>query len=350
VWIEIALAAIAALAISTLLTGLMRKFAILRGVLDVPNERSSHSAPTPRGGGVSIVVTTLTAVGLAGALGTMPTGLTATLIVGGAAVAIVGFVDDYRHVAVSARLAVHVFAFASCAWLLGRLPPIDFGIANWDLGIAGTACAVVFLVWFVNLYNFMDGIDGIASVEAICVAGCAAGLIASQGGAQSVIWLLVALLSAVGGFLIWNWPPARIFMGDAGSGFLGFTLGAIAWATVVSGQLTVWVWLILIGAFFCDATVTLLRRWRRGERLYTAHRSHAYQRMSRRFGSHQKVTLGFLAINLLWLAPLAWVAVRWPSYGAALTLVAWTPLAAFAWRLGAGLPGELGDSAVVGKP
>jgi Fuc2NAc and GlcNAc transferase len=328
---------------------LMRKLAVSRGVLDVPNERSSHNAPTPRGGGVAIVLTTLAAVAVMTALGPMPSNLAMTLLVGGAAVAIVGFVDDHRHVAASVRLTVHFVVVTLCAWTLGRLPQINFGIAIVDLGIAGTVCAVVFVVWFLNLFNFMDGIDGIASVEAISVAGIAVALLAWRGGDPSTIWFLVVLAAAVCGFLIWNWPPARIFMGDAGSGFLGFALGAIAWATVASGQLTVWVWLILIGAFFCDATVTLARRWRRGERIYAAHRSHAYQRLSRRFGSHRKVTLGFLFVNLLWLAPLAWAAVTWPSLGAAFTLLAWTPLVILAWRLGAGLPGELSQSVVGAK-
>jgi Fuc2NAc and GlcNAc transferase len=114
----------------------------------------------------------------------------------------------------------------------------------------------------------------------------------------------------------------------------------MAWSTVVAGKLSVWFWLILVGAFFVDATLTLLRRWQRGEPLATAHRSHAYQHLSRRFGSHLKVTLGVLMVNLLWLAPLAWLAALHPSFGAGLTLLAWVPLAVCAWRSGAGLPGD----------
>ncbi len=129
-------------------------------------------------------------------------------------------------------------------------------------------------------------------------------------------------------------------MGDTGSGFLGFLLGSIAWVTVLSRELSVWVWLILYGAFFVDATITLLRRWGRGEALATAHRSHAYQRLSRKFGSHQKVTLGYLILNIVWLDPLAWMAAAHASLGALLTLVAWIPLAIYSWRCGAGLPDD----------
>jgi Fuc2NAc and GlcNAc transferase len=142
--------------------------------------------------------------------------------------------------------------------------------------------------------------------------------------------------AAAAGFLIWNWPPARIFMGDAGSGFLGFFVGSIAWATIVRGRLSIWVWLILLGAFIVDATVTLLRRWLRGAHLAEAHRSHAYQRLSRKYRSHLKVTLGILLINGVWLDPLAYAAAARPVWGAGLALLAWVPLIAVAWTAGAG--------------
>ncbi len=336
--LESVLGVVAALVFSALLTGLMRKHALSRGVVDVPNERSSHNVPTPRGGGIAIVVTTVLAIVAMAISDAIPTRLTGTLLVGGAAVAIVGFVDDHQHVAAPLRLSVHFLATTYGVWSLGRLPPIDFGFAICNLGIVGTACAVVFLVWILNLYNFMDGIDGIASVEAISVAGIAAALLLMRGGDPPTIYFLLVLVAAVCGFLIWNWPPARIFMGDVGSGFLGFILGAIAWATVVSGQLSIWVWLILFSSFFVDATITLFRRWRRREQLQVAHRSHAYQRLSRKYESHLVVTLSVLTINVVWLSPLAWAAQAWPSWGGACTLVAWTPLAVVVWRSGAGLP------------
>ena len=142
---------------------------------------------------------------------------------------------------------------------------------------------------------------------------------------------LLVVAASVAGFLIWNWPPARIFMGDAGSGFLGFFVGALGWATVVHGRLSIWVWLILLGAFIVDATVTLLRRWYRGANLAEAHRSHAYQRLSRKYRSHLKITLGILVINIVWLDPLAYLAATHPSLGAASTAIAWLPLIVVAW-------------------
>jgi Fuc2NAc and GlcNAc transferase len=321
---------------SAAFTGLIRAVALSRGVLDVPNARSSHTAPTPRGGGLAIVVTMLVAIGILQAMGAVAPAISAAILVGGPAVALIGLIDDIRSVSAPARLAVHVAACVWGVWCMGRLPPIDFGFGPWNLGLAGSICGVVFLVWLLNLYNFMDGIDGIASVEAVSVLAVAWVLFERRSGEPSTVYLIPVVAASTAGFLAWNWPPARIFMGDAGSGFLGYCLGIIGWATVAAQRLTVWVWLILLGAFVVDATVTLLRRWRRGARLSQAHRSHAYQRLSRRYASHLKVTVGVLCINLLWLGPLAAIADSRPSMGALLTLIAWTPLVIVAWRSGAG--------------
>ncbi|MGO9514256.1 MAG: MraY family glycosyltransferase [Steroidobacteraceae bacterium] len=328
------------LIVSTILTAVVRQLALAHRVLDVPNERSSHATPTPRGGGLAIVVTLLAALWVLETTGLMPFRLSLALTVCGSAVALVGFADDKWQVSAATRLMVHFAAVSVFVWSRGRLPPIHFGFAVFDLGIGGSVLGVLVLVWFLNLYNFMDGIDGIASVEAITVALVAAIFLLAHGIDSPVTALMWITVAAVGGFLIWNWPPARIFMGDAGSGFLGFILGAAAWTTVAAGQLSIWFWLILWGTFFVDATVTLLRRWRRGESLAAAHRSHAYQRLSRRLGSHLKVTLGFLIVNIGWLAPLAWLAALHPSFGSALWLIAWTPLAIYVWHCGAGLPGD----------
>ena len=340
VLLEILPAALTSLIVSALLTGVMRQLALTHQVLDVPNERSSHSTPTPRGGGLAIVITLLAAMCVLEVVGFLPLRVWTALSVCGSAVALVGFADDKWHLSATTRLTVHFGAVSVFVWSIGRLPPVDFGISVLDLGIAGSLLGILALVWFLNLYNFMDGIDGIASIEAMTVAAAAALFLVLHGADSPVAVLMWLTVAAVGGFLLWNWPPARIFMGDAGSGFLGFILGALAWTTIAAGKLSVWFWLILVGAFFVDATLTLLRRWRRGEHLATAHRSHAYQRLSRRFGSHLKVTLGVLTVNLVWLAPLAWLAALHPSFGAGLTLLAWAPLAIYAWRSGAGLPGD----------
>lgn len=334
------LAVAAVFLVSMLLTGVIRQVALARGVLDVPNSRSSHVLPTPRGGGLAIVLTVLLAIAVMHARGGLPEAVAAVLLVGGTIVALIGFVDDLRSVSALARLAVQFAAFSWCVWSLGPLPPVNFGFAVWNLGIAGSVVAVIFLVWFLNLYNFMDGIDGIAGAEVISVTAFAAVLVIWQDGEPSTVSLFLVVAASVAGFLIWNWPPARIFMGDAGSGFLGFCVGAIAWETIVRGRFSIWIWLILFACFIVDATVTLLRRWLRGARLAEAHRSHTYQRLSRRYRSHLKVTLGTLFVNVFWLDPMAFMAVARPSFGPLLTFVAWLPLVVVAWRCGAGSDGD----------
>jgi Fuc2NAc and GlcNAc transferase len=323
--------------LSLLLTGIIRRVALARGLLDVPNARSSHAHPTPRGGGVAIVLTLLLAVAVMLQQARIPTDLATALLIGGPVIALVGFIDDLRSVSVGTRLIAQFAVFIVCLWILGPLPPVDFGFGMLRLGIVGSIASIVFLVWFLNLFNFMDGIDGIAGVEALSVMTFATALLLWQHGEPSAIWLLLTVCASVAGFLIWNWPPARIFMGDAGSGVLGFVAGTVAWATVVRGHFTLWVWLILFGVFIVDATVTLFRRGLRRQRLFDAHRSHAYQRLSRVYNSHLKVTVGVLLINLLWLDPLAFLAVVHPMLGALLTLIAWLPLITLAWRSGAGV-------------
>ncbi|EKT4532931.1 glycosyl transferase, partial [Pseudomonas putida] len=192
-----------------------------------------------------------------------------------------------------------------------------------------------YLVWMLNLYNFMDGIDGIASVEAITTSlgGALAALIAGQTGLVAPALLLAA---ATGGFLLWNFPPARIFMGDAGSGFLGMMLAALSIQAAQAAPELLWSWLILLGVFVVDATWTLLRRIARGEKFYEAHRSHAYQFASRQHGRHKPITIAIVAINVLWLLPLSlMVAGGWVD-GLTGSLIAYSPLLLLATRYNAG--------------
>jgi Fuc2NAc and GlcNAc transferase len=204
-----------------------------------------------------------------------------------------------------------------------------------QLGILGHVIAALYLVWLLNLYNFMDGIDGIASVEAICVCLGATTLYWYLGRTELVI-APVLLAIAVAGFLYWNFPPARIFMGDAGSGFLGISLGILSLQAAWAAPKFLWSWLILLGVFIVDATWTLFRRLLRGDKVYEAHRSHAYQFASRRFGRHLPITLAVIAINLLWLCPLAFlVGTGWLD-GALGLIVAYIPLTVLAIRFKAG--------------
>jgi Fuc2NAc and GlcNAc transferase len=319
---------------------LVRRYA-LRRLLDVPNDRSSHSQPTPRGGGLALTVAHLLGIVVASGLGLVRPELAITLVGGGLAVAVVGFLDDHGHVPAALRLTCHLLAFAWAVWWLGGLPPVDFGWGPVDLGWAGTGLLLLYLAWFLNLFNFMDGIDGIAGAQAFSMCLIASILLYAVADVSRAALPLVLLASATVGFLAWNWPPARIFMGDVGSGYLGYALGALALWTVVEGWLTPWAWLILGGAFLADATVTLLVRAKAKVTLVEAHRSHAYQRLSRHWRSHRPVTLAFSAVNLFWLGPWAFIATRWPHYGCLSAAVALVPMFLVAMRLGAGRPGEI---------
>jgi Fuc2NAc and GlcNAc transferase len=325
-----------AVAMSGLLTGALHRYAIAYRVLDIPNERSAHMIPTPRGGGVAIGVTFLTSVALLSVLGVVEANLAIALIGSGVIVTLVGFMDDHRPIAVHWRLLVHLAAVVWALMWLGGLPPVEVAGLTLNLGWLGHVLAAIALVWLLNLYNFMDGIDGIAGFEAVTV-GLAAALLYLQPSAVGDEWLLPALLAmAALGFLFWNWPPAKIFMGDAGSGFLGLMLGVVTVRAAWLEPALPWTWVILLGVFIVDATLTLLRRLRRYEPLQQGHHEHAYQH-ARRVTSHQTVTLAVGAINAFWLLPIALtVRLDWLT-GAAGVLIAYAPLLWLAIRFKAGL-------------
>lgn len=318
------------------LTGRLRRYALARSLMDVPNARSSHVAPTPRGGGVAIVLCFLGVQPLLVALGALNSAGAWAIGGAGALVALIGFLDDHGHIAARWRLLAH---FGAAVWALVWLQPLGIEPAGVSGSLSGVlmVLAALYLVWMLNLYNFMDGIDGIASVEALCV--CVGGaLLYWLHGANAAALVPLSLGGAVLGFLVWNFPPAKIFMGDAGSGFLGIVLGILSFQAATVSPSLFWSWTILLGVFVVDATYTLLRRLFRGERVYEAHRSHAYQQASRRAGRHLPVTLTVGALNLLWLLPVAVCVALGLLAGWVGVLVAYLPLVFLAVRLGAGAP------------
>ncbi|MDB6443487.1 Fuc2NAc and GlcNAc transferase [Pseudomonas sp. NFACC32-1] len=320
---------------SCVLTWLLRRYALVRSIIDIPNARSSHTVPTPRGGGVAIVLSFLLVLPVLAVADFLPWSTMWAMLGAGAGIAVLGFLDDHGHIAARWRLLGH---FAAASWALiwlGGFPVITLLGADFQLAWFGHVLAAFYLVWMLNLYNFMDGIDGIASVEAIC-ACLGACLLYWLGGFESLIVAPLLLATAVAGFLYWNFPPARIFMGDAGSGFLGIILGLLSLQAAWVSPKLLWVWLILLGVFIVDATVTLIRRLLRGDKVYEAHRSHAYQFASRHYGRHLPVTLAVAAINLFWLLPLAACVVLWNVDGMLALVIAYVPLILLAIRFHAG--------------
>jgi Fuc2NAc and GlcNAc transferase len=310
-----AVVAIATAAVlSAVLTGAVRRYALSRAMLDMPNERSSHRIPTPRGGGLAIACVVLTGIAIAAVMDAVPVRLATALIGGGVAIAFVGWLDDRRGLPSLVRLSVHLAAAGWVVALLGVPTLLDLRHAS---EAANTGLAILAIAWCTNLYNFMDGIDGIAAGHAVVVATVAASLATFDGA--SAIALVAALVGASSaGFLVWNWSPARIFMGDVSSGLLGFLFGALAIASDRVGGPPAIAWILLLGAFLFDATVTLVRRALRGERWYGAHRRHAYQRLTQGGWSHARVSTAYVAAAAS-LGLLAAIATHRPE--AALTCI-----------------------------
>jgi Fuc2NAc and GlcNAc transferase len=320
------------------LTWCVKRYALAKGILDVPNVRSSHTTVVPRGGGLAIVSTSMVAMLFMGSAGTMDLRLLAALSGGGVAVATIGFLDDRFHIPASVRLLVHSGASLWAIYILGGVPALQVGSNIIELGALGYIAAFLAIIWATNLFNFMDGIDGIAGTEAVFMAFAGAIFCLQAVPDSTVAGPALLVCAATLGFLLWNWPPAQIFMGDVGSGYLGFVVAILAFAAARENPVAFFIWLVLGGVFFVDATVTLVRRLLRGERLHQAHRTHAYQWLARRWGSHRRVTVGVLFVNLCWLLPLAWLAAQFPDSAFLIAGVALAPLVIGAWVARAGRP------------
>lgn len=321
---------------SFLLTGAIRRYALRGGMLDIPVSRSLHEEAKPVGGGIVIALLFLAYAGACHLQGSIPLREFLALA-GGALVALVGLLDDLWKLSLAWRIPAQFAAAIWAVWWLGNVSPIDFWFFTLGESFLLDALAVLALVWLLNLYNFMDGIDGLAATELVFVT--VLGFLIAVAADDAVLGLLSAGLGALAlGFLAWNWPPARIFMGDAGSNFIGFSLGVLALLSMRHDSMTVWTWLLLLGVFVSDATVTLVRRIARGDKWYEGHCCHAYQHAVERFGSHRRITLAILALNCLWLAPLAWGTVIRPQWGMPLALTGLAPLVLLAVRLGGGVP------------
>jgi Fuc2NAc and GlcNAc transferase len=328
-----AIALLLTFAASVVLTGLVRRHALARGIMDIPNQRSSHTRAVPRGGGAAIALTCIAAVVALAILQVLDLTIAAVLISGGALVGLVGYLDDARGLKPLTRFVVHMVASVVAVSALLISPAPSAGAA---LQLLVSVTWIVGIAWSINLFNFMDGIDGIAGSQATFVAGATALLLVLSGTDTPIAALGFATAGACLGFLVWNWPAAKIFMGDVGSGFLGFWLAIFALTLHVNGTLSVWTSLVLNGAFIADASVTLGRRIARGARWYEAHRSHAYQRLSRRWRTHAKVTWLLWMINLVLLLPLAVLTVNFPTLGPGIAAAALTILALGVALLGAG--------------
>jgi Fuc2NAc and GlcNAc transferase len=203
-------------------------------------------------------------------------------------------------------------------------------------GLIGSILSVLYLVWLLNLFNFMDGTDGIAASEAIFVVLAGAFLnyhVLSDANHSAAA---VVLAASTFGFILYNWSPAKIFMGDVGSGFLGIVIGGLSLIAANQDPELLWVWIILLAVFVSDSTVTLIRRLLRKQKPHVAHRSHAYQHLAIRLNSHAKVALLVLAVNIAWLLPIAFLVADKQLAGTSGVIIAYVPLLVAALAFGAG--------------
>ncbi len=316
------------------LTAAVRRYALKRNVLDLPNARSSHSVPTPRGGGLSFIL--LLPILLGWHAWQYSASTPVMLVLGGCtlALAAAGWLDDHRPL--SARLRFGLQSLIALTGLLALptlptlpLPGVELPLTFWLLPLL-----LVVLVWITNLYNFMDGIDGLATLEALSVLLSGSLLLWLTGAEQ---YRLLALLCApLLGFLYWNLPQARIFMGDVCSAPLGLLLALLAVWLAAETAVNLWCWLVLLSVFVVDASWTLLVRLLTGQRWSEPHRSHGYQILARRWNSHGRVGLALLAVNIGWLLPWALLALYAPGWGLLCWLTACAPLVYVCNRLQAG--------------
>ena len=274
-----------------------------RQLLDIPNTRSSHTIPTPRGGGIAIALATLIAALTAYFMGLI-NHTTLYLLAPGLLMAIVGIADDL--ITLNIRIRLFTQTLTACTITLITLNDILFSAPIFVLLVIAS---VIGIVWLTNLYNFMDGINGLAGLQAIFVCSSISLLFYLQGTYSEIILLMLIISSANLGFLYWNFPKAKLFMGDVGSLFIGITLATLITWTAQDNLLTICYWLIILAAFIADASYTLFIRTTTGQKFYLPHRSHFYQKIAIKLNSHTKATLLIMAFNLIWLLPLALVAL-----------------------------------------
>lgn len=306
-WLDLFLLSLATI-VSYALVGAYRRYALEKNILDKPNERSLHQTPTPSGAGLIIVILFLGYVFWRAWVGALPRDLALPMLIGGGAVAAVGWFDDRYTLSDPVRMAVWIPTAILTVGLLGGLPSLALGTLEISLGIVGSVISVIGVIWMVNLYNFMDGIDGLAGAEAITTSSFGS-ILLWVAGARELAALMGVLAGISLGFVAWNWDPAKVFMGDVASGFLGFTFAVLGIFSENEGIIPLVLWGILLAVFLIDSTFTVIRRAFNGEPWYEAHRSHAYQLAVQQGHSHGTVTLSILMLNIMLgaLAVLTWM-------------------------------------------
>ncbi|MCG3663339.1 glycosyltransferase family 4 protein [Aliarcobacter butzleri] len=281
------------LLISFLLTYFIKNYMIKKSLVASVNERSSHTVPTPHGGGIAIAITWFIGLFYLYFIGQIENNLFYALLFG-AVISIVSFFDDIYELSPKLRLIIQAIVAIGGLYFLGGFETLTFGIFDIQNSIFTNIFAFFMIIWFINLYNFLDGINGYAGSESLFLA--VAGFILFGG--NHFLVLAVAVL----GFLYWNWNKAKIFMGDVGSTLLGYNIAIFTIYYANQEPTNFWIWIILFSVYWFDATLTLIRRKLNKERLSLAHKKHAYQRLTQAGWSHYKVTNYSIGLNILLFA------------------------------------------------
>ena len=291
----------------------LKKSALRLKIVAIPNERSLHNKVTPRGGGIIIAIVFLAFLLVFYITRQIMVAEFLVLFGGGLIMAVTGFLDDILELKASIRFIIQFFAVGWGLYWIGGIPstvfferlPVLYAIAN--------AVAVVALVWFINSFNFIDGIDGLATSGATFFSLSIGGYFLWQG-IEPYGSLLIVLAASSLAFLCFNWPPAKIFLGDAGSNFFGYLFGAMVLITVKNGNLSIWTWLIILAYLITDTTTTTFLRLCLVKGWYHTHRSHAYQNLARVLDNHKFVTCLITGINVFYLLPLAYLSIQYQQY------------------------------------
>jgi len=310
---------------------LYRRVAISRDIVSNPNFRNLHASPLPVGGGIVFSFVFVFSLFFIWWLNQISDDLFWVLGVGGCVSALFGFLDDLKDIRASIKLSVHLLLSGWVLFWLGGGPLLSIG---WIPVLVAIPVTSLFLVWMVNAYNFMDGIDGMAVSGAVFVSGAITLVLLLTNGDSEFFSVFVLFLASISTFLFFNWPPASIFMGDSGSVFLGYIFGSLILVTAMSGEISIWTWLVVFGYFFADTTVTQIMRLILVKKWYLAHRSHAYQNLARITGSHLKVTGGVVLYNVVWILPLTlWSAMK-PETALLAVVLSITPGLIFSFKYG----------------
>ena len=310
---------------------LYEKIANKLKIVSNPNFRTLHEEPIPRGGGFVFSISFILVIFISWKHFQLSDTLVFILGVGGGLAALFGFIDDVKNIRARVKLGIQFMLSGGVIFLLYSE---NLLLLSWMPNFITIPAFLFGMVWMMNAYNFMDGVDGMAASGAIFASLTLALVLLIGDGSDTLIPIFIVIASTVSGFIVFNWPPATIFMGDAGSVFLGFTFGSLFLFTTINGELSIWNWLMVFGYFFSDTTVTQIVRVISVKKWYLAHRSHAYQNIARITKSHSKVTVGVIMYDVIWILPLTVWSVLEPEMAPILAMAAIAPALVVSFKYG----------------